>query len=245
MLHKLRLALLKRDGVDDALALHALQSRTDDLPVGRVDHHGHSGNLRLGGNHIEEGGHLLTGIEQAVVHIDIDHECPVFHLLTGDGQSLVVVLFLNQPQELPRTSHVTTLSDIHKLHFRRHIQEFEPGEPHRLRFRCRHMGLLAYHQWLVKADELIRRATATTDDVHQSLVHNLPHLRSHRLWRLIVEPHRVGQSGIGITANIIRCLSGQFTQIGFHLGGSKRAVQAHGEDRIGAHRGQEGVKRLS
>ena len=38
-------SLLQRDGVDDGLSLHTLQSRHDNLPVGGVDHHGHSGDV--------------------------------------------------------------------------------------------------------------------------------------------------------------------------------------------------------
>ena len=38
LLDELLLALLERDGVDDALALAALEARLDDVELGRVDH---------------------------------------------------------------------------------------------------------------------------------------------------------------------------------------------------------------
>ena len=100
MLHELLFSLLQRDGVDDGLSLHALQTRHDDIPVGGVDHHGHPGDIGLRGDQVEEGHHLLLGIQQAVVHIDVYDQRPVCHLLTGNTQRLVIVLFLNQSQEL-------------------------------------------------------------------------------------------------------------------------------------------------
>ena len=101
MLNKLLLALFQRDGVHDALALHTLQTGLDDLPVAGVDHHRYTRDIRLCGNHVQEGGHLLPGIEQTVVHIDIYHEGTVSHLLSGDADGLVVILLLDQSQELP------------------------------------------------------------------------------------------------------------------------------------------------
>ena len=53
------LAFFQRDGIDDGLALHAFQARLDHLPFGAVDHDRHAGNIRLGGDEIEEGDHGL------------------------------------------------------------------------------------------------------------------------------------------------------------------------------------------
>ena len=90
----------------------------------------------------------------------------------------------------------------------------------------------------------IRSATAT-DDVHESFVHEFTHLRGHRLGCLVVESHRVRQSGIGIGTDIIGCLTGQFLEERFHLGGTKRAVQSQREDVVGADTRQEGIERLA
>ena len=53
------LALLHRDRVDDGLALDAFQAGLDDLPFRAVDHHRHPGDVGLGGDEVEEGGHRL------------------------------------------------------------------------------------------------------------------------------------------------------------------------------------------
>ena len=112
MLNKLLFTFLQRDGVHDALALYALQASLDNPPVTGVDHHWNFRNVRLGGNHVEEGGHLCFGVEKTVIHIDVDDKCAVIHLFTGDADSLVVVLFLDQSQELTRTSHVTPFTNV-------------------------------------------------------------------------------------------------------------------------------------
>ena len=58
--------------------------------------------------------HLPTGIEQAIVHIDIQHHSTVVHLLAGNLQRLFVLPLGNQPQELARPRHITPLPHIDK-----------------------------------------------------------------------------------------------------------------------------------
>ena len=94
------LAFFERDTIDDALALHALQSGHNDAPLAGVDHHGHTGNVGFRGDEVQEVGHLVLGIEQRVVHVDVDDECSVAHLLAGDADGLVVVALLDEPQKL-------------------------------------------------------------------------------------------------------------------------------------------------
>ena len=108
------LALLERDTVHNALALAALQSRHDDIPLGGIDHHGHLGYLRLGRNHIKEVDHLGLGVEQTVVHVHVDHSRPVGHLLASYTEGLLIILFVNQSQELPAASHVATFTYVYE-----------------------------------------------------------------------------------------------------------------------------------
>ena len=119
VLQEFRLILLQRDGVDDALSLHTFQSRLDHLPVRRVDHHRHTGDIGLRSDTVQEVHHLCLRIQQTVVHIDIYHEGSVSHLFTGNAERLVVVSFFNQPEELPRTCDVTSFTHIHKLYLGR------------------------------------------------------------------------------------------------------------------------------
>ena len=57
LLKKPGFAFLHRDRIDDALALDALQARLDYLPFGGVDHQRHLGDVRLGGDQVEEARH--------------------------------------------------------------------------------------------------------------------------------------------------------------------------------------------
>ena len=107
------------------------------------------------------------------------------------------------------------------------------------------MRLLVLHQRHILGDECLISTTTAADDIHQSFVDDLTDLGSHRLCRLIIESHGIGQSGIGMTGDIIRSLSGKFSQIGFHLVGTKRTVQSNRENRIAADTGQEGVECLT
>ena len=105
-----RLALLQRNAVDDALALQALQACHNDIPVARVYHHRHRCYIRLGSYRIEKRHHLAPRIQQPVVHVHIEHQRTVGHLLAGYRNRLVVLMFLDETQELARTGHVAALA---------------------------------------------------------------------------------------------------------------------------------------
>ena len=125
------LALFQGNGIDDALALHTHQSRFDDVPFRGVDHHRHAGDIRLGGNEIQEGRHLLARIEQAVVHVDINDLRPVFHLFPGNGEGFFVILLFNEAEELTRPCDIAPLAYVDKVVFRLDFQHFEAGEHQR------------------------------------------------------------------------------------------------------------------
>ena len=92
--------LFQRDAIDDALALYTFQACRNHIPLATVNHDGHAGNVGLGGNQVQEMRHLSLGIEQAVIHIDVNDQRPVFHLFAGYLQSLLIVLLLDESQEL-------------------------------------------------------------------------------------------------------------------------------------------------
>ena len=124
-------ALFQRYGIDDALALHTLQTCCDHLPFRRVYHHRHFRNIRFCGYDVEESRHFLACIEQAVVHINVYHQRSVGNLFPCYAHRLIVAFLLDKAQELARTSHIATLSNIDKAHIRRHIKQFQATEPHR------------------------------------------------------------------------------------------------------------------
>ena len=125
------------------------------------------------------------------------------------------------------------------------LEKLQAGEPHRLRLCSRHMRLFSYNKRSIELDERICSATTATDDVHQSLVDELSHLRRHRLGCLVIESEGVGESGIGVATDIVWCLSRQFPQIRLHLCGTKRAVEPNRENGIATDTGQKGIERLS
>ena len=177
MAYKHFLAFLQRDAVHDALALHALQSGHDDLPVRGVEHHGHTGYLGFSSNHIEEVHHLRLGVEQAVVHIDVDDQGSVFHLLAGNRHGFLVLFLLDEPKELARTCHVATLAHIHEVDLGGHIKRLQSAQQHRLGFLHGMMNLSPTCHFHIPADKLGSRAATSAEDVHQALVDKLLYLR--------------------------------------------------------------------
>ena len=123
MTEELLLALLQTDRVDDALALYAHQPLLYDAPFRGVDHNRHAGDVRLRGDQVEENAHLVLGLQQAVVHVDVEHLRAVLHLLAGDGERLLVLLLLDQSEELTRAGHVASLADVEEVVFRLHLQQ--------------------------------------------------------------------------------------------------------------------------
>lgn len=105
-------AFLHGNGVDDALALDALEARFDHFPLGRVDHDRHARDVRLAGDQVEEADHGGLGVEHPFVHVDVDHLGAGLDLLQGDFQGFGVVLFTDQPGELGGAGDVGALADV-------------------------------------------------------------------------------------------------------------------------------------
>jgi hypothetical protein len=85
---ELLLPRLEGDGVDDRLALHALEAGLDDLPLGGVDHHRHAADVGLGGDQLEEAVHRLDAVDHPLVHVDVDDLRAGLDLLAGDGEAV-------------------------------------------------------------------------------------------------------------------------------------------------------------
>ena len=124
-----RFAFFQRNGIDNAFALHAFQSGKYHIPLGRVYHNRYARDIGFRCDEVQEGGHLLNSIQQTVVHIDVNHQRSVLHLLAGDGQSFLVFFFINQPKELTRTCHITPLAYVDEIDFGRNFQQFQARKP--------------------------------------------------------------------------------------------------------------------
>ena len=217
--------LLQGDGVDDGLALQAFQSGHNHFPLRGVYHDGNTGNLRFRSYQMEESRHLHLSVQQPVVHIYIDDLRTVFHLLAGNAERLVIFLFINQTQEFARTRNITAFTHIHEVIFRLHFQKFKPGEPKIFRSGTRLMGRCTGNQRGVLGNVGICRSATTTDNIHQSLMDILFYFMCHIGRSLVVCAQTVGQSGVGISTDIIRCTGSKLLQERFQLAGAKGAVQ--------------------
>ncbi len=95
------LAFLHRDRIDDALALDALEPLFDHLPFGGVEHDGHLGDIRLGGDELEEALHRSLRIEHRLIHVDVDDLRTVFNLLARHAQGVIETPFDDHLGEHP------------------------------------------------------------------------------------------------------------------------------------------------
>ncbi len=96
LFEELRLAFLQTDGIDDALPLYVAKALFDDLPLGTVHHDRHPSDVRFRRQQPQKLLHCRFGVQHAFVHINVDDLRPAFHLLTRDGQRLVIIAGQNQ-----------------------------------------------------------------------------------------------------------------------------------------------------
>ena len=238
-------AFLHGDGVDDALALDALETGLDHLPLGGVDHDRHSGDIRFGGDQVEEGDHGRLRIQHALVHVDVDDLGAGFHLLLGHFQGLGVVLFADQPGELGRAGDVGALADVDEQRLAADGEGLQAGEAAGLG----NLGQLARR---MLGDRLgdgldMRRGgtTAATDDVEQAAGGEFLDHRRHLRGAFVVFAEGIGQAGVGVGGDEGVGLGRQFLDVGPQLLGPQGAVEADG-NRLGVpHRVPEGFGGLA
>ena len=125
---ELGFAFLHRDRIDDALSLQALQSGLDHAPLRAVHHHRDARDVRLGGDQVEVLDHRFLRIEQALVHVDVDHLRAVLDLLAGDRHGLVQPAFQDQLLELRAAGDIGALADVDEVGFRRDLQRLQAAE---------------------------------------------------------------------------------------------------------------------
>jgi hypothetical protein len=111
---ELRHPLLHGDRVDDALALDALQAGFDHAPLGRIDHDRHARDVGLTGDQVQEPHHRGLAVEHGLVHVDVDDLRPVFHLLAGHGQRVLVATLQDHAGEGLGAGDVGALADVDK-----------------------------------------------------------------------------------------------------------------------------------
>ena len=217
---------LHRDRVDDRLALHALQAGFDHAELRRVDHHRHAGDLGFAGDQVEERGHRLDAVDQAVVHVDVDDLGAVLHLVASDVERRGVVVLLDQPAELGRAGDVRALADVDERDVVGQVERLEAGQ-----FEPRRTG--RHDTWREPDDRLgdrgdVRRrgAAAAADDVDETGLGELLDEPAGRLGAFVVVAEFIGQPGVGVHAEQRVGDGGDLLDVGPHLLGTERAVQA-------------------
>ena len=120
--YKFFFAFFQRNRVHDALALHAFQTRFDDLPFRGVNHKRHAGNVWLGHEQITEPIHGHHAVNHALVEVNINDLRAILDLLPRHGQCRVVVAFPNQTGKFLRTCYVATLTYVYKFDIFGHVK---------------------------------------------------------------------------------------------------------------------------
>ena len=105
-------AFLQGDGVDDALALNALQACFDHVPLRRVDHDRHTSDFRLAGDQVQETHHGGLAVEHGFVHVDVDDLGAVFDLLACNRQRIFEAAFQDHAGKGFRARHVGALAHV-------------------------------------------------------------------------------------------------------------------------------------
>ena len=196
---ELVLALLERQRVDDRAALDVLEARLDHGPLRRVDDQRHLGDVRLDGEQVEEAGHRRLGVEQRLVHVDVDHLGAALDLLPRDLDGVVEAAFLDQPGEGARAGDVGPLADVDEERIRADVERLEAATgASAARWSGSSRGGMPSTAAAIARDVVGRRAAAAADEVQRALAGELAE-DAGRLGRLlVVAAERVGQAGVGV-----------------------------------------------
>ena len=142
------------------------------------------------------------GVDQALVHVDVDDLRAIGDLIARDDERARVVARGDQLAELGRAGDVGALADIDEGDVGGQRERLEAGEPHQRRDRREWRAARSLRDGLGDgADVVGRRAAAAADDVDECRRGEFADLRRHRLRALVVLAESVGQAGVRIGAD--------------------------------------------
>ncbi len=218
--------LFHGDGVNDALALNALQAFLDHFPFRGVDHNRHAGNVRLPGDEIKETHHRRFGVEHPLIHVDINNLRAALNLLAGNVQRFAVFLFFDQALELRGAGHVGTFTHVHKQAVIADVQRLKSGQS----AGNRQFGQLARgqacHRIAHGGDMLWRGAAAAADDIQEPGFGPFADLRRHRPGVEIVFTEGIRQTGVRVSSDVAFGDARQLLHILAQFVRPQRTVQA-------------------
>ena len=125
---ELVLAVLQRNGVDNRLALHAPEARFQNLPLGRIQHQRHAGNVGFARQQVQELDHRRLTVQHSLVEVDVHDLRAVIHLLARNFQARIKIARQNRLAEFGAAGHVGALAHVHEIGFGRQGEGFETAE---------------------------------------------------------------------------------------------------------------------
>ena len=245
LVEELLLANLEGDGVDDSLALSALETGLDDVELGGVNHQRDLSNIGVGGEEVDEAGHGGDTVDETIIHVDVNDHRALLDLLAGNGKGGLVLTLTDEAAELSRTRNVATLTNVGEDNLGGEAEGLEAGEGEHVVASAAGAGDDALHRVADSADVVGAGAAATADDVEPSVAGVLGEGAGHLLRGLIVAAHSVGEASIGVARGEHLGELRHALDIGTHLLAAEGAVDTAGEDVAVADRGVEGVHRLA
>ena len=239
-------AFLQRDRVDDALALQALEAGLDHAPLRRVDHDRHARDVGLGRDQVQEARHRGFGIDQALVHVDVEDLRAARDLLARDLDRFLVAIFLDQLAELRAAGDVRALADVDEQEVGRDDQRLETGEarvawrvrvadvalrvmPLRAAARGSARGATPRTASAIACDVRRRGAAAAADEIDEARARELADDRGHVLGRFVVFAERIRQAGVRMRADAAVGDAGEHVDVLAQLLRAERAVEADRE----------------
>ena len=237
-------ALLEADRVHDAFSLKALQPGLDDTEPGAVDHDGKSCDVGLRGDEVQKPRHLLFGVEQALVHVDVEDVGATFDLMEGDVERFLERPGRDEASELARAGHVGPLADDDEIRVRadrERLQSRELRERRALRALVRCM----WRDGLGDRPDVLRgRAATATREIEPAFRSELCHRLGHLLGRLVVPAERVRKPGVRKASDEDVRGRLELLDVGAHARRAERAVDADAEKGSVRHGDPERLGRL-
>ena len=209
-----------------------------------IDHHRDAGDIRLGGDEVEERHHRLFGIQQAFVHVDVDDLRAVRDLVARHLKGGGVIAGRDQLAEFRRTRDVGAFADIDEGNGRRQLERLKPGEPQARLDRRDRAGSVRGDGSRDRCDMIGRGAAAAADDVDETGGGKLADQARHVFRALVILAEFVGQSGVRIGANQSIGDAADVGDVRAKIFGAERAIESDGDRPRVAHRIPERLGQL-
>ena len=235
-------AHLERDGVHDALALDALEAFFDNFEAGAIDHDRHAAYSRVGSNQVQESAHFGGGVEEAIVHVDVNDVGAVIDLLTGDVERFFVILLVDETQELLGARDVATFADLHEIIgiaavgavARANLFSEQRFEPRKAEARACNVLWSGFTPLVVgrerikhlahRGDMFWSRTAATANHVHELVVQINAHQAHHVFGRVVITAELVRKTCVRMATEVARSDSTHAAEVRHHAICTETAV---------------------